>query len=254
MAQPVAVGADQVCEAFAEMWRTLGRCGAGATLSEADGLFAVTTGVATPMLNGVFALAHRVDAAAAAALAAEVDGTGLPWCMQAREGAAGTLAPIARDRGLVAGPRIPLMVARAVAAPQQQVPLDVVGLEAADLEQHVEVGAAGFEMPVDVYRDSVRAIACLPGLRAWVGRVNGEPVTTLVTIPTAGDSVGVFNVATPPRHRRQGFGGALTAAALKEAFDAGARWAWLQSSAAGYRVYQRIGFQTVEGWALWYRE
>jgi hypothetical protein len=33
----------------------------------------------------------------------------------------------------------------------------------------------------------------------------------------------------------------------------GASWAWLQSSSAGYRFYEALGFETIERWPCWVR-
>jgi predicted GNAT family acetyltransferase len=70
---------------------------------------------------------------------------------------------------------------------------------------------------------------------------------------TLDDYVGVFNVATPPEHRRRGYGAAITARVVSDGLAAGARWAWLQSSPAGYRVYEELGFRTLERWLAWVR-
>jgi hypothetical protein len=34
--------------------------------------------------------------------------------------------------------------------------------------------------------------------------------------------------------------------------DGGVSWAWLQSSEAGYSVYERLGFTTIERWPCWF--
>jgi ribosomal protein S18 acetylase RimI-like enzyme len=58
-----------------------------------------------------------------------------------------------------------------------------------------------------------------------------------------GDVAGIYNVATLPHARRRGFGGALTAHAVRDARKRGASVAVLQSSEAGLRVYQALGFR-----------
>jgi predicted GNAT family acetyltransferase len=68
---------------------------------------------------------------------------------------------------------------------------------------------------------------------------------------TIGSYVGVFNIATPPARRRRGYGAAVTVRAVADGVAAGARWAWLQSSGAGYPVYDRLGFRTTEDWNCW---
>ena len=68
---------------------------------------------------------------------------------------------------------------------------------------------------------------------------------------TLGAFVGIFNVATPPAQRRRGYGAAVTARAVTDGLAAGAAWSWLQSSPPGYRVYESLGFQTLESWHTW---
>jgi len=63
--------------------------------------------------------------------------------------------------------------------------------------------------------------------------------------------VGLFNVATLPAHRRRGYGAAITERAVRDGLDRGARWAWLQSSTAGYGVYEKLGFRTQQSWECW---
>jgi len=90
----------------------------------------------------------------------------------------------------------------------------------------------------------------LPGVRCYLGEAGGQTVTTGVGV-TLGDFTGVFNIATPPAHRRRGHGAAVTARAVADGLAAGAKWAWLQSSPPGYATYTRLGFETVETWKCW---
>ena len=90
----------------------------------------------------------------------------------------------------------------------------------------------------------------LPAVRAYVGEVGGTPVATAIAA-TIGDAVGVFNVATAAEHRRSGYGAAVTARAISDGRAAGATWSWLQSTEAASRVYERLGFATLEQWSCW---
>jgi N-acetylglutamate synthase len=73
---------------------------------------------------------------------------------------------------------------------------------------------------------------------------NGQPVSAALGLVT-GDAVGVFDVATPPEYRRKGYGGWVTAHAVRAGLESGASFAYLQSSEMGLGVYQVLGFEQV---------
>jgi ribosomal protein S18 acetylase RimI-like enzyme len=122
--------------------------------------------------------------------------------------------------------------------------------DAALLTEAQTVAAEGFEVPPHLMAPFYTPqIAATPGLSIYLGRVAGEPVSTATSF-RHGNSVGIFNVATPATHRRSGYAAALTIRAVRDAFDAGANFAWLQSSPLGNSLYRRIGFQQVETYTL----
>jgi ribosomal protein S18 acetylase RimI-like enzyme len=113
------------------------------------------------------------------------------------------------------------------------------------------VAAAGFEVPVEVFlKLTSPALLATPGVRCYVGEAGGQPVTTGLAV-RLGSYVAIFNIGTPPEYRRRGYGAAVTARAVADGMATGARWAWLQASASGYKVYERLGFQKVETWPCW---
>jgi ribosomal protein S18 acetylase RimI-like enzyme len=85
----------------------------------------------------------------------------------------------------------------------------------------------------------------LAGFAIYLGRAGGVTVTAAIGYQT-GTDVGIFNVATPPEHRRRGYGSAVTAHAARTAFENGADLAWLQTSEIGESVYRGLGFRHVE--------
>ena len=93
----------------------------------------------------------------------------------------------------------------------------------ATLKRWTHVFTQGFEFPAD-----------------W--EPDGRPVATSPLFLGAGVA-GIYNVATLPPARGQGIGAALTLAPLRQARQMGYQAGILQSSAAGFGVYQRLGFQ-----------
>ena len=62
--------------------------------------------------------------------------------------------------------------------------------------------------------------------------------------------VGIYAVATLPDRRGKGYGDALTRAALAAAPHLPAV---LEASELGQPIYQRMGFQVVSEYTLWYK-
>ena len=139
-------------------------------------------------------------------------------------------------------------------AAQQVVGLAIRQLSADEAGLHAAVAARGFEAPEELFTQLMTSsVLGRPGLRCYVGEFDGEPVTTGLGA-ALGPSVGVFNIATPVEHRGHGFGAAITARAVSDGFADGAKWSFLESSVAGYNVYTRLGFATVERWDCWVTE
>jgi ribosomal protein S18 acetylase RimI-like enzyme len=149
---------------------------------------------------------------------------------------------------------IPLMVvedAGRLDAAQKVTGLVIRELAPREAEVHARVAALGFEVPSDTFLQLMTPpLLAAPGVRCYVGEVDGQPVTTGLGV-TLGSRVGIFNIATLPEHRRRGYAAAITARAVEDGFDAGAKWSFLQSSEQGYKVYERLGFRTMEAWPCW---
>lgn len=75
----------------------------------------------------------------------------------------------------------------------------------------------------------------------FIGYLGEAPVTS-ATLLVAGGSASVYNVSTPTELRSQGFGGAITHAALQAARDRGYHDTWIWSSDLGKSVYAKLGF------------
>lgn len=204
-------------------------------------------------LNGVFVDGPDVERAVVESLLDEVAATGLPYFLQTRPGCALPLAEIAFERKLDQDVDQPLMVLEGTASldDASSADLRIRTLAPEDAELHADLAAAGFEAPNKIFRRLVTpATLGLSGMRGYVGVVEGRAVTTGLGL-TIADSVGIFNIATPPAERRRGYGAAVTSHAVRDGLSDGARWAWLQASPSGYRVYERLGFRMIEAWQQW---
>jgi N-acetylglutamate synthase len=212
------------------------------------------TGVPAPTLNGVWVDGVEADAGAISDLLNEVAATGLPHCLQFRPGAADRLTELALSRNMTKEEEIPLMALEdpgQLDAAQAVSGLTIRELSPGEARLHARVGAAGFEAPLEMFMQLMTpAMLALPGARCYLGEAGGQPVTTGFGV-TIGSYVAIFNIATPPPHRRHGYGAAVTARAVADGLKAGAKWSWLQASEVGKPVYERLGFHTVETWPCW---
>lgn len=211
------------------------------------------TGVPLPTLNGVWAYGKDAKRDAVSGLLDLVAGARLPHCLQFAPECSGELSELGEAHGVRRAVDIPLMALTS----EREIPRldqgDLV-IEVLDPEQavvHAELAATGFSAPVDAFlRLMTPAVIARPGVRTYVGKVDGEPVATGVGVSLE-NQVGIFNVTTLPSHRRRGYGAAITWRAVRDGLDQGARWAWLQSSPDGYSVYEQLGFTTHESWECW---
>jgi GNAT superfamily N-acetyltransferase len=250
--RPAIGDADRIHEAMRTMLENLAAVFEDARFERRDGYdFLLFPPIPIPQFNGVWPL----DDAAAPALATaleEIEQLGLPCSVQVRRGRTPRCDEAAKRLGLTAEEPIPGMVVRPVELATPEVDdLEVVRVETADgLAQALSIAATGFGAPPDLFAPLyMLEVAALDGLAYYLGRVDGRDVSTS-TGYTLGDTVGIFNVATPPEHRGRGYGAALTAQAALAGFAGGAKLAWLGSSAMGLSVYRRLGFHEVTTYVL----
>jgi len=106
-----------------------------------------------------------------------------------------------------------------------------------------------FEAPKELFDTLCGAVQRVKAASWYVGRVEGAMLTTAVGVSADG-ATGVFNMATPPEHRGRGYGAALTSRVVRDGFEAGSQFAFLQSSEIAHGVYRRRGFPDVEQYVL----
>jgi len=228
----------------------------GARIEERTGyLFLVCPTLPLPQLNGVWAEGQEQEPRAVRELEgaiAEIERLGLPCWVQTRAGRTPALEAEAKRLGLTSEESILGMVAtaddlRQVASPGVEIACII---DAAGLAEAQAVAEGGFEVPPDLFAPFYTPqVAATPGLSIYVARADGKPVSTATSF-TQGGAVGIFNVGTPPACRRCGYATGVTARAVRDGFESGASFAWLQSSPLGDSVYRRMGFRQVETYTL----
>ena len=256
MAALLPLTADEVASALAfdgaDLAAALGGKALTRTLGDADLLI---TGAPIPQLNGVLTLRTSVSAADVRELLDIVALRNIPHSVQIRPGCTRDLVELVKARGMVQGEPVPLMAMRSASAHLKEMAtppgLTVRMLIPAEAAIHSAIAAEGFGSPPELFEALISpTLLARPGYRAYVGTVDGKDVATSIGF-TGGGHVGIFDVATPPAYRGRGYGSAVTARATLDGFEAGASFAYLQSSPMGLKIYERLGFETLERWSVW---
>ena len=215
----------------------------------AEALMSLTTSP-IPALNGVLDIADEPDPreiAALAALAAERATT--PWTIQLRAKPSTEIRRVAESHGLVHESTYALMVlnlGEETAATPLPRGVRIRAVDGADHKVYADTLAEGFETSPEVFGNLLSPqVLDATGLTAYLAEYEGAPVATGLA-STVEDCVGLFNIATPPRHRRRGYARAITQSMLIDARTSGKRIAFLSPSDEGLPLYESMGFQTVQ--------
>jgi ribosomal protein S18 acetylase RimI-like enzyme len=150
-------------------------------------------------------------------------------------------------QGLRHAVELPGMVAERIAPPVKPLPAVVVR-RVADASTRMDfcaIGSTCFHVPINWFREVFDNPAVFDRFAAYVGYWNQVPVST-TAIVMGGGAIGVYNVATLPQHQRHGFGEAVMRHAVAEAQqEHGMEQSILQSTPAGLRLYERMGYRTI---------
>ena len=142
---------------------------------------------------------------------------------------------------------LPGMIAEPVAPPVRPLPqLEIRRVDGGKTrEAFCGIGSTCFHVPLPWFEEVFASRSVWERFAAYVGYVNGDPVSTAAVVASGG-GVGVYNVATVPERQRRGYGEAVMRHALAEARrEYPVERVILQSTPAGLRLYERMGFRAV---------
>ena len=253
---------ENVAANLRESFRTIAASRAPGEIRELRGVSIASAGVAFQMFNAAFLsapVASEVDLARRIALpSVHFDARGLEWAYWVCDDwlEAGTRRRARRifeRHGLRHSVNLPGMVAERLLPPVKPLPkLEIrrVG-DQATRDAFCTIGAFCFHVPLPWFRECFDNDRVWESFIGWVGYADGEPVSTAATV-LGGGAVGVYNVATMPEHQRRGYGETVMRHAVAEARQRyGIEQTILQSTPAGHRLYERMGFRTVTNVAVY---
>jgi len=146
---------------------------------------------------------------------------------------------------------------------------DDTAVESCDIDPHRLGGVAARPLPLEAWVDAIAVLRGSPEAhrRAHLARLQGMPLRLrAVAIEDHGrivatgltmiedDCAGLFDIVTHVEERRRGHARTIVASLLREAWELGARHAYLQVQAGNEharRLYSQFGFK--ERYMYWYR-
>jgi GNAT superfamily N-acetyltransferase len=245
-----------VADNLRESFRVIAASRRPGEVRELPGVSIAAAGVAFQMFNAAFLsapveteaeLARRVMLASV-----HFDARGLEWAYWVCEDWMTTRArrrsrQVLEKHGLRHSVDLPGLTAERLLPPVRKLPhMDIrrvrTGRAAPDF---CGIGSACFHVPIAWFREVFDGDGVWERFAAYVAYADGEPVSTAAVVE-GGGALGVYNVATLPEHQGRGYGEAVMRYALDDARRVtGIERSILQSTPAGLRLYQRMGYQAV---------
>ena len=247
---------QNVADNLRESFRVIAASRAPGEIRELRGVSIASAGVTFQMFNAAFLsgpVATEAELTQRILLPAlHFDTRGQEWAYWVCED---WMAPRARRRsrqvferhGLRHSVDLPGMVAEHIRAPVRPLPrLEVRRVcDPATRDAFCTIGSVCFHVPISWFREVFDTSSVWESFAGYVGYLDDEPVSTAAVV-TGGGALGVYNVATVPAFQRRGYGERLMREAVADMQTRqGIRQVVLQSTPAGYHLYERMGFKTV---------
>jgi ribosomal protein S18 acetylase RimI-like enzyme len=250
------VNFENVADNLRESFRVIAACRGGGELREMRGVSIASAGVAFNMFNAAFLsgpvgseteLAQRIMLPTV-----HFHQRGLGWAFWVCEDWIAAKSrrksrPVFERHGLRHSTEMPGMVAEALRPPVRPLPaMEVRRARPGPVaDAFCCIGSTCFHVPLPWFREVFDNDEVWARFAAYVGYVDGEPVSTAAVV-MGGGAAGVYNVATLPGRQRKGYGEAVMRGALEDTRrQHGVERVILQSTPAGLKLYERMGFDAV---------
>ena len=251
-----AVNFATVADNLRESFRIIAASRGPGELRELQGVSIAAAGVTFQMFNAAFLsepLIGEAELTRRVLLASmHFNARGLEWAYWVCEGWMDARArkrsrQVFEKHGLRHSVDLPGLVADRLEPPVRKLPcLDVRRVRQGPLAaDFCAIGSACFHVPIAWFCEVFDSETVWEKFMAYVAYMAGEPVSTAAVILGAG-ALGVYNVATLPEHQFRGYGEAVMRHALDDARRlTGVERTILQSTPAGLKLYQRMGYREV---------
>jgi len=220
------------------------------------------TRIAFPLFNGViFANTNEAEAQFVIdKLQSKINAQGSPalWWIGPRT-MPRNISTLLEKHGLNSAGEVPAMAMELSLLPKEPQPIARFSLRKVDSAEMqslwARIAATGTGFPdqaIDQMTQLEKTITDpqYQSQQRYIGYLEDVPVATSALVLDAGVA-GIYAVATLPEARQKGIGRMMTMMPLLEARDMGYRIGILQSSPAGYSVYQKLGFQELWKYSLY---
>jgi GNAT superfamily N-acetyltransferase len=188
-------------------------------------------------------------------LVAEITARDLPGILVVAAAAAGTVAPVANDLGLVDAGTAPWMVCRPERASSVERGYRVERVTTdAQLQGAYALmvdAFAPYDYTLDVWNNVFGAHVYNPALANLFVAYRGDEPFSAVTTTGCGEVIGIWSMATPTAKQRQGAGRAALEQAMAWHLNRGATAFYLMATDEGIRLYEQTGYRTVTETPIW---
>ncbi len=223
-------------------------------LYRSGSIWAMQTGIASADLNMVWneTPLNANDSKAIQDVKKDFQQAGLPfwWWVFPSARSQATIGMLQAE-GFSHRESIPSMLADLTLLPDQETGDSLLSIirvrKREELNLWEEVSFAGFDFPYETKEQYHRFVSAFSlsddsPQKFFLACLNGKPVATSLLFLN-GNAGGIYFVTTLADQRKKGIGLEMTCATMRFAKMAGARFASLQSSPDGLRVYRQAGFK-----------